>query len=61
MKLMKMTNTMTMTSLEIAELTGKEHKHVLRDIREMIDTIGSPNLDSKQYQVFTLNYCITIS
>ena len=54
MKLMNMTSTMTMTSLEIAELTGKEHKHVLRDIREMIDTIGSPNLDSKQYQVFTL-------
>lgn len=51
MKLMNMTSTMTMSSLEIAELTGKEHKHVLRDIREMIDTIGSPNLDSKQYQV----------
>ena len=53
MKLMNMTSTMTMSSLEIAELTGKEHKHVLRDIREMIGTIGSPNLDSKQYQVFT--------
>ena len=59
MKLMNMTSTMTMTSLEIAELTGKEHKHVLRDIREMIDTIGSPNLDSKQYQVFTLKNGMT--
>ena len=40
-----------MSSLEIAERTGKEHKHVLRDIRTMIDQLGSPNLDSKQYQV----------
>ncbi len=24
----------SMTSVEIAELTGKEHKHVLRDIRK---------------------------
>ena len=59
MKLMNMTSTMTMSSLEIAELTGKAHKHVLRDIREMIDTIGSPNLDSKQYQVFTLKNGMT--
>lgn len=40
-----------MSSLEIAERTGKEHKHVLRDIRTMIDQLGSPNLDSNQYQV----------
>ena len=59
MKLMNMTSTMTMSSLEIAELTGKAHNHVLRDIREMIDTIGSPNLDSKQYQVFTLKNGMT--
>lgn len=27
----------TMSSLEIAKLTGKEHKNILRDIREMLD------------------------
>ena len=26
----------TMTSLEIAEVTGKEHKHVMRDIRVLL-------------------------
>ena len=30
---------MTMSSLEIAELTGKEHKNVLRDIREMLNEL----------------------
>ena len=34
---------------EYAVLNEDQAKHVLRDIREMIDTIGSPNLDSKQW------------
>ena len=29
-----------MSSLEIAELTGKEHKNVLSDIRNMFDGLG---------------------
>jgi len=37
----------TMTSLEIATLTGKLHKHVMRDIREMIAALekDGPDLD----------------
>lgn len=27
----------TMTSLEIAELTGKQHQHVMRDVRALLD------------------------
>ena len=27
----------TMSSREIAELTGKEHKHVMRDVRELVE------------------------
>lgn len=59
MKLMNMTSTMTMSSLEIAELTGKTHPNVLRDIRAMIESIGDSNLNPKQYQVFTLKNGMT--
>ena len=31
----------TMTSLEIAEITGKEHYNILRDIRDEIDKLGT--------------------
>lgn len=33
----------TMTSREIAELTGKQHKHVLRDIEKMFKEIDGSN------------------
>ena len=31
----------TMTSLEIAEITGKEHYNVLRDIKDEISKLGT--------------------
>ena len=43
-------NVLTMSSLEIAELTGKQHKHVLTDIRNMLNSL---NIDSA---VFTAQY-----
>lgn len=45
-----MQNIKTMSSREIADLCGKIHAHVLRDIRTMVEQIGNPNMDYEQYQ-----------
>ncbi|MGL4970238.1 MAG: Rha family transcriptional regulator [Cetobacterium sp.] len=40
MNLTKFNNQTTMTSLEIAEITGKEHRNVTRDIEDEICKLG---------------------
>lgn len=44
-------NVLTMSSLEIAELTGKQHKNVLADIRKMMDDLAINSAEfSAQYK-----------
>lgn len=45
--------TMTMSSLKIAELTGKEHRNVMRDIREMFEALDfSSDLSSTMEGIY---------
>lgn len=42
-------NPLTMSSREIAELTGKQHKNVLADIRNMLEEIGELKIQPTSY------------
>jgi phage regulator Rha-like protein len=45
---------LTMTSVEIAKFTGKEHFHVMRDIDAFVESFGHPNLDDLIKQGLTI-------
>ena len=36
---MQLTTVTQMTSLEVAEITGKQHSHIMRDIRDEIEKL----------------------
>ncbi|MGL5950286.1 MAG: phage antirepressor KilAC domain-containing protein [Cetobacterium sp.] len=40
MEIMTLDKKMTMTSLEVAEITGKEHKNIIRDIEDETEKLG---------------------
>ncbi|ELW77032.1 MULTISPECIES: Rha family transcriptional regulator [Acinetobacter] len=44
-------NVQTMSSKEIAIVTGKDHSNILRDIRTMLDQLQDSNLNPNDYQV----------
>lgn len=75
MQALSVNTTITMTSLEIAELTGKYHSNVMRDIRVMIEAISMDSdlnpcaktstytgVDGRQYSMYELDKdtCLTL-
>lgn len=49
-ELINIQNEITMTSLEIAELTGKQHGHIIRDIEEQLGVLGGLSKFGDTYQ-----------
>lgn len=71
-EIIKLERTDTMTSLEIAEITGKKHAHVMRDIRSLIEqgvngsNFGLVNYKDKKGEVrpmfeLTLKGCLILA
>lgn len=63
-------NSLKMTSREIAELTGKQHKHVLDDCRKMFEALNIQSADfsadykderGRTYQEFWLDQDLTLT
>ena len=53
-------NTLTMSSLEIAELTGKQHKHVTADIRKLLKELDLDAADFSAPQKYGNNNTRTV-
>ena len=53
MQLAEIQSNKTMSSREIATLCEKEHKNVIRDIRNMLDSLDGSLLNHEYYQILT--------
>ncbi len=53
MQLAEIQTNKTMSSREIATLCEKEHKNVIRDIRNMLDSLDDSLLSHEYYQILT--------
>ena len=59
MNIINLDQLISMTSLEIAELTGKRHDNVIRDVRKMLEELNGLSFEGVNEETYRVSVHMT--